>query len=70
MHFTSVLLPAPFSPSSAWNDAGRRTFERDVVERREGAEALGHVQASMASACLTPMAARDQLVVWDGAMVR
>ena len=23
MHFTSVLLPAPFSPSSAWNEPGR-----------------------------------------------
>ena len=44
MHLTSVLLPAPFSPSSACTVPGR-SAERDVVERGERAEALGHEPA-------------------------
>ena len=41
MHFTSVLLPAPFSPSRAWNEPGR-TFQLDLIEGGEIAEAHGH----------------------------
>ncbi len=40
MHFTSVLLPAPFSPSSACTVPGRSRSDT-VVERDERAEALG-----------------------------
>ena len=41
MHLTSVLLPAPFSPSSAWNEPGAH-LQLDIVERQEVAEAHGH----------------------------
>ena len=47
MHFTSVDLPAPFSPRSACTLPGVNV-ERDVLQRGEGAEALGQPGAGEA----------------------
>ena len=42
MHFTSVLLPAPFSPTRAWQVPGLG-IERDALVGDERTEALGDV---------------------------
>ena len=43
--FTSVLLPAPLAPISAWTSPGAH-FQRRGLERDDRAESLGDIRAA------------------------
>ena len=49
MHLTSVLLPAPFSPSSAWNEPGR-TFSSTLSSAAKSPNRMVMAMASTPSA--------------------